>query len=272
MTDQIQITKSTNPNTSTSFQEPKFPTEIVYLPSKGKVYNEDSPLSSGEIEIKMMTAKEEDILTNPNFLKKGIAIDKLLQSLLINKSINLDEMIVGDKNALIFAVRRLAYGDMYGPVEIKCPNCSEKNSVNINLSEFEDKHIDENVCDKVGTNQFKFVLPFSKLEITFKLLNGIDEKQIDDEIKQLKKISHSELTTRLKYMILSVHGNSDKKFVREFVDKHMVSRDSLAFRKHLKDISPDIDSSFEFVCSECDHTERSGVPMTVQFFWPDSTV
>lgn len=270
MTDQIQITK-TNPGVINS-SEIKYPTEIVYLPSKGNVYEETSPLSSGQVEIKMMTAKEEDILTNPNFLKKGIAIDKLLQSLLVNKSINLDEMVVGDKNALIFAVRRLAYGDIYGPIEIKCPSCSEKNSVKIDLSKFEDKEIDENSVDKIGTNVFKFTLPFSKLEITFKLLNGFDEKNIEEESKRIQKISYSELTTRLKYMILSVHGNSDKKFIREFVDNHMVSRDSLAFRKHLKQISPDIDSSFEFTCSECDHKERSGVPMTVQFFWPDTTV
>ena len=81
--------------------ELKLPTEKVSLPSKGLLYPKESPLSSGEIEMKYMTAKEEDILTNSNFIKNGTVIDKLLQSMIVTP-INYDELLVGDKNAILF--------------------------------------------------------------------------------------------------------------------------------------------------------------------------
>ena len=269
MTDQIQITK-TKPAQSTS-SDLTFPTEILELPSKGLVYPSDNPLSSGKIEIKMMSAKEEDILTNPNLLKKGIAVDKMLESLIVDKSINFDDIVVGDRNALIFAVRRLAYGDTYGPLDIKCPACNSQNKITIDISQFDDKVISEDV-DKVDVNEFVYKLPFAKLEITFKLLNGLDERNIQIEIDKMKKVKSADLSTRLKYMILSVQGNRDISAIRDFVDNRMVSRDTLAFRKYLKQISPDIDATFPFECEECSHEERSGVPMTVHFFWPDAIV
>lgn len=267
MSDNIQITR----NKEASTEVTKFPTEIIDLPSKGEFYPETSPLRKGSVEIKMMTAKEEDILTNPNLLKKGLAIEKLLKSLVVDKSIDIDEMIVGDKDALIFAVRRLAYGDVYGPVDVKCPSCSEINKISIDISKFDYKEIDEDVVvDRIDYNEFAFTLPYSKVPITFKILNGHDEKNIDLELNKMKKISQSELSTRLRHMILTVNGDRTKSVIRDFVDNKMVSRDSLALRKYLRSISPVVDSTYDFSCEHCGHEERSGVPMTVQFFWPDS--
>ena len=79
----------------------KFPTEEVELPSRGLIYPKENPLSSGKIEIKYMTAKEEDILTNQNYVKQGTVVDKLLRSLIVDKKINYDDMITGDKNAVL---------------------------------------------------------------------------------------------------------------------------------------------------------------------------
>ena len=93
--------------------EYKFPTEIVDLPSKGHFYVQGHPLSSGKVEIKYMTAKEEDILTSQNLIQQGTVIEKLLQSLIVDKSVKVDDMLIGDKNAIMGAARILGYGKDY---------------------------------------------------------------------------------------------------------------------------------------------------------------
>ena len=92
--------------------ETKFPTQMVTLPSKSWFYDSANPLSSGEVEVKYMTAKEEDILTSQNLIKKGVVFDKLLDALVVSK-IKLDDMLIGDKNAVLIAARVLAYGKNY---------------------------------------------------------------------------------------------------------------------------------------------------------------
>jgi len=270
MSDEISITRQSSANSKPA--APTFPTEIVDLPSQGRFYPPTSKLSSGQIEVKLMTAKEEDILTSPNLLKKGLAVEKLIESLVVDKDIDLDQILVGDKNALIFAIRRLAYGDTYGPVEITCPKCSAVNKQNIDLSEINYKEINFDAYPK-GVNEFEYTLPASKLTIKFKLLTSADEKMIERDIEgfaKLKKESSSEITTRLKYMITSINGDTDKAKIKSFIDNNMLARDSSAFRQHAKVFSPDVDSRFNFCCTECSNQERVAVPMTVSFFWPNS--
>ena len=171
--------------------KPKFPTEIVELPSKGLIYPEDNPLSSGKIEMKYMTAREEDILTNQNYIKQGVVLDKLMKSLIVS-DVNYNDFIVGDKNAIMIASRILGYGKdytfTYGGEE-----------VTVDLTEIEPKFPDESLFTK-GKNEFSYTLPFSKNNITFKLLVHGDESKIDRELKGLKKLSKTasyELTIRL---------------------------------------------------------------------------
>jgi len=249
----------------------KFPTETIELPSKGLVYPEDSPLSTGKIEMKYMTAKEEDILTSQNLIKKGLVIDALLKSLIVTP-INYNDLVVGDKNAIMIAARILGYGADY-PVEIECPACGEKNKLTVNLTELVEKEIDETKFVP-GQNNFTFVLPVSKKTITWKLLTHGDEGKITTTVKSTKKRRLSsnvnpEMSTRFKYMITSVDGDETVKAIHDFVDTEFLSRDTLAFRKEIEQTSPDIDMSFYFQCSECDHeiTDMQ-VPMTVEFFWP----
>ena len=139
----------------------KFPTEEVELPSKGLVYPEDNPLSSGKIEMKYMTAKEEDILTNENLIKNGTVLDKLLQSVIVS-DINYNDLIIGDKNAILVAARILGYGKDY---------TFEYNNeqVTIDLSDLQLKYLDETIIEK-GVNQFSFTLPHSGVNITYKIL------------------------------------------------------------------------------------------------------
>ena len=241
-----------------------FPTETVELPSKGLVYPKDNPLSSGKVEMKYMTAKEEDILTNQNYIKDGTVLDKLLKALIVS-NVNYDDLIVGDKNAVMVAARILGYGADY---TFKYEN----EETTVDLSELQSTYLDESKLLEEGVNRFEFTLPHSEVLITFKLLDNKDEKAIKSEVKGLKKInkqSNPELSTRLKHIILSVNGDDDKKVIREFVDKYMLARDSRAFREYIKGFQPDIDLKFDLAGSDGIERETS-LPMTVSFFWPDS--
>ena len=242
----------------------KFPTEIVELPSKGYFYTEGHPLSSGKVEVKYMTAREEDILTSQNLIQQGTVIDKLLEALIVDKSINIDDMLIGDKNAIMVASRILGYGKEY---EFTYDGEEHK----VDLSKLEPENIDFSKFTK-GVNEFSFKLPNSERTITFKLLNGKDEKQIDAEIKAKQKISKeqsSELTTRLKQMILSVDGKSEKVYINNFVDNEFLSRDSLAFRQYLSSITPDVDMTTQIVDSTGEEIEVT-IPVTLRFFWPSA--
>lgn len=244
----------------------KFPTEVVELPSKGYFYPEGHPLASGKVEVKYMTAKEEDILTSQNLIKQGIVIDKLLESLVIDKKININDMLVGDKNAIMVASRVLGYGKDY-----EFMYDGEEQSVD--LSKIEPIEIDFTKYTK-GINEFTFELPSSKRSLTFKLLTGGDEKDITLEIAARRKITKEqsfELTTRLKQMILSIDGNSTKAYINNFVDNEFLSRDSLAFRQHLSSITPDVDMTTKVVDSAGKETVVS-VPVTIRFFWPSAGI
>jgi len=254
-------------------QEVTYPTEVIELPSQGHFYPLEHPLSSGKLELKMMTAKEEDILMSQNLIKKGIVLDKLLETLIVDKNIKLDDLLLVDKNAILVAARRLAYGDGYGPVEVTCPKCREKNQVTFNLGEIKNEEFDFDKYTR-GENSFEFVLPYSKKTIQYKILTHKDEQQIENELKANNKIlkgsSSNEVTARLRSMIISVDGNSDRNYVKKYVETEMVSRDALALRQYIKKNTPDVDLNFNFICGDCSHEERLGVPLTVQFFWPDT--
>jgi hypothetical protein len=244
--------------------EQKFPTEIVDLPSKGLLYPEDSILSSGTIEMKYMTAKEEDILTNQNYIQKGIVIDKLLKSLIVDKKINYNELLVGDKNAILVAARILGYGADY-----EFTYQGEK--IKVDLTQIENKPFDEKLVSK-GKNEFKYTLPTTKNELTYKLLSHGDELKVEQEVKGVKKITKDaspELSTRLKHMIIAVDGNGDTKFIRDFVDDQFLARDSRAFRKHLSGIQPDVDLKFY---PEDGPEEGVDIPLGVTFLWPDFAI
>ena len=244
----------------------KFPTEMVELPSQGYFYANDNPLSSGKVEVKYMTAREEDILTSQNLIQQGTVIDKLLESLIVNKSINLDDLLIGDKNAIMVAARILGYGKDYDIMY-------DEEEYQIDLSVLEPVDIDFDQFER-GKNEFEFKLPTTKRLITFKLLNSGDEDEISEELAAKEKISKgqsSELTTRLKKMILTVDGKLERGYINTFIDNEFLSRDSLAFRQYLSKITPDIDMNTTVVDSAGKETVVS-VPVTVRFFWPSARV
>ena len=243
-----------------------FPTEEVTLPSKGLIYPQDNPLAKGTLEMKYMTAKEEDILTNESYIKNGTVIDKLLQALIVTP-INYNDLIVGDKNAVMIAARVLGYGKDY-TFKLK----DEEHTVD--LTEVADKEIKEEHLLEKGKNEFSFDLPTIKKNITFKILTHGDEKKIDTEVKGLKKINRgesAEYSTRLKHMILSVDGDYERKTVRQFVDNQLLARDARALREYIKEIQPDVDLVFDLE-NEAGDVKGVKIPIGISFFWPDTEI
>ena len=222
-------------------QKHQFPTEEVTLPSKGLLYPADSPLHSGKIEMKYMTAKEEDILTNQNFIQKGTVIDKLLKSLIVTPNIKYDNLLVGDKNAILIAARILGYGKDYSFEYLG-------EDITVDLTKVNDKPLDESLI-KEGTNEFHFTLPKTKVEITFKFLTHKDEKSINNEIKGLQKLNKNttaSITTRLKHIITSIDGDYEKSTIRNFIDTQLLAIDARALRKYIANIQPDTDLIYDY--------------------------
>lgn len=250
--------------------KPQFPAEEVTLPSKGLLYPEDSPLRSGKIEMKYMTAREEDILTNQNYIKNGTAIDKLIKSLIITPNVNYNELLIGDKNAIMIAARILGYGAEY-EVKRNHPETDILSDAVINLSQISDKIIDESII-KDNKNEFEFILPTSKVNVTFKLLTEGDDKKIDREVEGLLKIKKepSEGIVRLKHTILSIDGNYEQKTVRDFIDNNLLARDARALRKYIQDIQPGIDMNVKVEFKDGYVEENVYMPIGINFFWPDA--
>jgi len=255
----------------TAVKKTNFPTEIVPLPSKGFLYSEGHPLAEGTIEMKYMTAREEDILTSQNLIKQGVVLDKLFQSLIVTP-VNYSDLYVGDKNAIMVAARILGYGKDY-VVEIEDPSSpGTKQKVTIDLTQIEHKEVDYTLFEN-RTNEFDFELPQSKRIVTFRLLTHGLENEIDAEIKGLtKQINRSgidrALTTRLKHIILAVDGERGRATINNFVDNELFAQDSRALRAYMKEISPDLDMTFTFISDTTGEASELTIPMDISFFWP----
>jgi hypothetical protein len=237
----------------------KIPTETIELPSKGLLYEEGSELASGMVEMSYMTAKHEDILTNQSYIKNGTVLDKLMKSLIVSK-VNYDDLLIGDKNAIMIAARVLGYGkdytfDLYGE------------SHTVDLSTIESKPLHPTVETR-KKNDFEFVLPESGNRVTFRFLTHKDEQEINRELEGLKKINKDnspDLSTRMKHIITSVEGSSERKDIREFVDSYLLAKDSRALREYIKELQPDVDLTF----FPSEDGVGVNIPIGVNFFWPD---
>ena len=247
----------------------KFPTEVVNLPSKGKLYPKTNPLSKGEVELKYMTAKEEDILTSINLIRKGIVLDKVLESIIVDKKIKVDDLLVGDKNGLIIAARILGYGKNYD-VTAACSDCGETSTLDVDCTLLKDKEL----SDDIKENKFSITLPATKVEIEFKLLNSGEEILVEKDVEAMKKIQPDVDYTnsfRFKKMITSVDGDTTQSVINDFVDNKFLALDSLEFRKNLNKINPGVDMSYPFECPHCSHTQEVVVPLGTGFFWPNAS-
>jgi len=250
-----------------------FPTEVIPLPSKGLLYPVDHPLADGFIEMKYMTAREEDILTSQNLIKQGVVLDKLFESLIVTP-VNYGDIYAGDKNAIMVAARILGYGNDYS-VEIEDPfSDGEKQTVTIDLSQIEHKEVDFSLFEN-RKNEFDFILPNSKRTVTFRLMTHQIEKDVQAELKASNKTFiktgvDKELTTRLKHIILAVDGERGRAAINHFVDNELFALDSRALRKYMREISPDLDMKFTFISNATGEVKELDIPMDVSFFWPSN--
>ena len=252
----------------TAVESYDFPTEIIDLPSKGKLYPKDHILSSGTIEMKYMTAKEEDILTNQSYIKQGVVLDKLFKALIMTK-VNYNDILLCDKNAIMIAARILGYGKDY-EISIPDPESDEMISHTVDLTDLNDKEIDWSLIDE-GINAFSLTLPTSKKQVKLKLLSQGEQSKIDAELKGLAKIKkEAGLTTLLKHVIVELDGDDDKSKIRKFVDTNLLAIDSRAIRQFLKTITPEIDMSIEVPVGEAGDTFPSQLNIGLDFFWPDA--
>ena len=244
-----------------------FPTEVISLPSQGKCYPEGNPLSSGQIEIKYMTAREEEILASQNLIRKGVVLDKLFESIVVDKDINVDDILIGDKNAIMLATRILGYGSDY-TVQIES-ELGDKDEIKVDLSKVQTKEID---FDKLSReNRYTFTTK-SGTVLEYRLLSHGDEKKIDADVKALERLNKggtsSELTTRYRYMITSVDGVSDTKTITNFINNRFLTIDTRSFRESIRKIQPDVNMEFEYTDPQTGETEVRPIPMGVGFFWP----
>jgi hypothetical protein len=252
--------------------ESLYPTEVIDLPSKGLFYPEGSPLRSGQIELKYMTAKEEDILTSTNLIQKGIVLDKLMDSLIVTKGVKSADLLIGDLNAVMVAARILGYGKDY-TADIQCPACGETVEQKVDLTQLKT----ENEPTSDTKKEFTITLPVSKTQVTLKFLTRGDELAIEKEAKALKKANgdiESDATGRLRAMISAVDGDTSKGKIWTFVE-NMLVRDARFLRDEYRKRVPDVDFKIEIQCdcnndSEKDKTAR--LPIGVNFFWPDARV
>jgi hypothetical protein len=249
------------------------PTEFVELPSGGKYYVEGHPLAGQDsIEIKQMTAKEEDILTSRTLLKKGVALDRVVQSLIVDKKVDPDSLLVGDRNAIIVAVRVSGYGSDYDTTVV-CPQCEASQEHHFSLHEIGvyggNDHGDLEI-EELESGFFNTTLPKSGVTATFRLLNGYDEKSLISgmESDRKRKISERGVTRQLANILVAANGD-DSPDALEYLITHLPALDARHIRQCYKAVAPNVDLTQHFSCAECDHEQPMEVPLSADFFWPD---
>ena len=246
------------------------PTEFVELPSQGRFYPQGHPLHGKDsIELRQMTAKEEDMLTSRTLLKKGIALDRVIASIIVDKSIDPDSLLVGDRNAIIIATRVAGYGHIY-ETKVACPNCStiQEYSFNLNHANISDGSDARDLGVKFNDNgTFNVTLPVTNVDVCFRLLNGRDEKTFLNGMQADKKTKNEKnITRQIAAIIVSLNEDSSMQAKQYFID-NVPSLDSRHLRLAYRLAAPNIDLTQQFECSECGHEQEMEVPLSADFFW-----
>lgn len=263
---------ATTPETSTPSFSWSVPTEFVELPSQGVFYHPGHPLHNAtSTEIRFMTAKEEDILTSRSLLKEGVALDRMLQNLLVDKSIDISSLLIGDKNALLVAARRTGYGPEY-ETTVTCPSCDHSDTFSFDISEPPNKDIHANSQNSDVTimedGTVRVVLPMTKAVVTCRFLTSADEVRLTKEMeRKSKKKINTPTTDIFRTYITSVNGD-DSPFTIESFIQAMPARDSRHLRKAYTSVVPDINLNQNFECDNCGYEAEMEVPLGVDFFWP----
>lgn len=248
------------------------PTEFVDLPSGGKFYPPDSPLHGvSSVEIRHMTAKEEDILVNDSYIEKGIVFEKLINSILVDKSLSFRDFLVGDQNAIIIKARITGFGPEY-QVSMACGSCLQEANFNFDLNEntVEDNTLNDEVTLDHSTGTFKLELPRSKFLVTVRLLTGADEKYLLEQKERLTSLGleYSETLEYLKHIIVGINSVEDREVLNNLIEA-LPALDSRKIKRTYSEIMPSLNTRQKVACSKCGKESEMEVPFTVGFFWPD---
>ncbi len=248
------------------------PTEIVDIPSKGNHYPEGHPLKGKDsVEIRYMTAKDEDILTNQSLIRKGIALDRFLQNIIIDDSIIVEDLLIGDKNALLVAARATAYGAAYD-AELQCPQCSVTNELRFDIGSprmFENQSLEGLNVSSNGDGTFTTTLPMSNFSLQFRLLTGKDENYLSKYI--VDNIESEELSLsyeQISMVTVNIHGVEDKEIIQNVLD-NITASDARHIKLCLEAVTPNIEVKQDMSCKNCDYTQEVEVPFGIDFFWPN---
>jgi len=268
-------TQEVTPAPPTSVLDFVNPTEHVALPSGGRFYDEDHPLHGQDtVEIRFMTAKDEDILTSQSLLKNGTALEKLMQNILVDKRINPSSMLIGDRSAILIAARATGYGKMY-QTTITCPSCRESSKFSFDVTDFEATEGDEEAQEELGVavtpdNTYTVKLPLTTVTAEFRLLNGADELAITKSVqkKRNKNVLDGSFSTQFTRAIVSLNGETDRSVIQKFA-LMMPASDSRQLRAAIRSVTPAVDLTQDFECPECGYEQEVEVPLTADFFWPD---
>lgn len=246
------------------------PTEVVRLPSRGKLYPPSHPLHNQEtVEIKTMTAKEEDILTSPAYIKQGVMIDKLIESCLMNKSITAQSLLSEDKMAILIGIRVTGYGpELNG--NFHCDSCDKEQTAKFFLNSFT---IHESKIQPTieGENLFECELPRTKLKVQFRVLYSGEEQALMKDIEKSSKFKagrQTNVTTKLLHSVQSINGKNDKQEISKII-MNLPAGDSRFLRKQMQKAEPSIDTKQEINCPECGESKEVDVPIGASFFFPD---
>jgi len=244
------------------------PTDEIELPSQGKYY----PNGQKTVKVKFLTAEDENILTSPDLIKNGKVLDVLLEHAIIDKNIRPDDMLTGDKNAILLSLRSTGYGDEY-EVKMNCPQCSEQYATKVKLSELKYKGMN---IEPDQNGEFSTELPRMKVQVKFRLLTGKDETYLNKKVESLKKLKKNLgmsnlLTERYILQIMEINGNRDKIYISNVISKMPIA-DSYFLREYMGIVEPGVDMEREFECTNCGHTYEDVVPITARLFWPNAKV
>jgi hypothetical protein len=269
--DKIAKELSQQHGVSEEFVDTEFivPTDIVDLPSKGLFY----PNGQKQLEVKYLTAEDENILTSPDLIKSGKALDVLLDNAIVDKSLDSSQLITGDRNAVLINLRVTGYGDDY-EVKTTCPSCGNIHTSNVILSQLKNKDI-ELKPDSEG--MYSVTLPRCKANIRFRMLTGADEDRLKKltlskaKLKGGKTSVSKVLTEKYLLQIMEVNGKTDKLYIKKFISVMPIA-DSLFFREYLSNVEPGIDLKYGFTCDSCGHDYEQEVPITAKLFWPNANI
>lgn len=247
------------------------PTEFVELPSKGIYYQAGHPLHGLEtVEIRFMTAKDEDILTSKSLLRQGLAVDRLIESVVVDKRIKTKDLLPGDRNAILIAARISGYGADY-QTNVTCPSCATTSKFNFNLESIgpsPQPDYQELGVEPTNRGTYTTTLPKSNVDVEFKVLSGKEETSLLSSIERQEKagLPPSTTTNYLSAIITSLNGSDNRIQIENFIGV-MPSIDSRFLRRVHAAVTPNVDMKHHFACPKCGHEQEVEIPITVDFFW-----